>query len=38
VISVTENATPRIVAHPAAIVDSILLAASELPANINEVR
>jgi hypothetical protein len=34
VMSVTENATPRMVAHPAAIVDRTLLAASVLPANI----
>jgi hypothetical protein len=32
VIRVTENATPRIVAHPVAIVDSMLLAALGLPA------
>jgi hypothetical protein len=36
VISVTEKATPRIVAHPAAMVDKTLLAASALPAKIKE--
>jgi len=31
VMSVTENATPKIVVHPVAIADNILLAPSELP-------
>jgi hypothetical protein len=34
-MSVTENATPRMVAHPAAMVDRMLLAAFGLPAKIN---
>ncbi len=38
VISVTEKVTPRIVAHPPAIAESMLLEASALPVNINESR
>lgn len=34
----TENATPRIVAQPAAIVERILLAALGLPANTSDFR
>lgn len=34
----TENATPRIVAQPAAIVERILLAALGLPANTSDSR
>ncbi len=35
---VTEKVTPRIVAHPPAIPESMLLDASALPVNINESR
>lgn len=34
VISVTENATPKIVVHPVAMADNILRAASGLPVKI----
>jgi hypothetical protein len=36
VTRVTEKVIPKIVAHPPAIADNILLEASAPPANINE--
>jgi hypothetical protein len=36
VTRVTENVTPRIVVHPPAIADRMLLEASALPVNIKE--